>query len=449
MRVRQRSLGRALGFVLAGASLVPAMGPRPAEAGQSDCTAINGGSLNLALGDEQVGSRRVRLEAGDKLTFQFQTSDGSFGTVALLKGDTHGRLLLVGPAGTNAAFVAPESGAFDFRFARDGTEAATFRAACVPAHTAHRAQGRVPQVAGLPQSGLEEAHDIEVPALGEVAIDPGWPTKSEGRPAAPVPAVVPKDPDTGLAFKMEPRDQSRVTTGLSGLQLDPAETGVNVGVNYKLQPAIMVGALAQLDQSGDAMAGPSPNLAQHGWMAGPTAKVQFAPGLSLDAQAAWGQADSGDIDVVERGPSLPRKAVSAKLSSTQTAGAWRFTPSLSVNRSWDTVAVQDASATDMYLTTSVASGRVAVGPEIAYRLDLANAAFLEPRIAVGSFWGLDAAAGPALHAGLAEMRLKAEAGVTLGVAGGTKFQLGATVEEGTASTPDAWSGRLQMSVPLK
>lgn len=446
--MRQRSFGKASGLAVAGAGLVLAM---TAQAGQSsDCAAIDGGSLNLALGAEQVGSRRVRLEAGDKLTFAFQTGDGSFGTVALLKDDVHERLLLVGPAGTSVVFVASGSGTFDFRFAKDGTGTATFSAACVPAHMARRAQrrSRMPPMAGLPRAGLDDAHDIEVPALGDVAIDPGWPVGAEGA-AASAPAIAPKNPDTGLAFKMEPRDQSRVTAGLRGIQLDPAATGVNAGVNYKLQPAIMLGALAQLDQTGDTLGGPSSNLAEHGWLAGPTAKVQLVKGLSLDAQAVWGQADSGDIDLVERGPSLPRKAVSAKLSSTQTAGAWRFTPSVSVNRSWDTLAVPDASATDMFLTTTVASGRVDVGPEIAYRLDLANAAFLEPRIAVGSFWGLDPAAGPALHAGLAEMRLKAEAGVTLGVAGGTKFQLGATVEEGTATTPDAWSGRLQMSVPLK
>ena len=443
-----------MGLVLAGAGLAlvaPGIGPARAQAGQSDCAAIDGGLLNVALDNEQAGSRRVRLDAGDKLTFEFQTGDGSFGTVALTKDETHERLLLVGPAGTSVAFVASGSGTFDFRFAKDGIEAATFRAACVPAHLARRAQrqGRVPRMAGLPQVGLDEAQDIEVPTLGDVAFDPGWPAGGSERSAAPAPTVVPRDPDTGLAFKMEPRDQSRVTAGLRGIQLDPAATGVNAGVNYKVQPAIMLGALAQLDQSGDTLAGPSSNLAEHGWLAGPTAKVQFVEGLSLDAQAVWGQADSGDIDLVARGPSLPRKAMSAKLSSTQTAGAWRFTPSLSVNRAWDTLAVHDASSTDVYLTTTVASGRVDVGPEVAYRLDLANAAFIEPRIAVGSFWGLDAAAGPALHAGLAEMRLKAEAGVTLGVAGGTKFQLGATVEEGTATTPDAWSGRLQMSVPLK
>ncbi len=80
-------------------------------------------------------------------------------------------------------------------------------------------------------------------------------------------------------------------------------------------------------------------------------------------------------------------------------------------------------------------------------MDLANAAFLEPRLAVGSFWGLDS--GSALQAGHADMRLKAEAGVTLGIADGTKVQLGGAIEEGTATTPDAWRGRLQMSVPLK
>jgi hypothetical protein len=314
---------------------------------------------------------------------------------------------------------------------------------CLPARLARREARRAgPARAGmlLPQpSYAEETGDGEAPLVAEAASSAPV-NLSEVRPLE---TAAPKDPSSNLAFKMEPRDTSRMAPGA---QLDPATTGMSMGVNYQVQPAIMLGALAQIDQSGAALAAPSSNLAEHGWMLGPTAKLQLGGGLSLDAQAAWGQADSGDVGIAERGPSLPRRTMSAKLANTQTMGAWRFSPSISVNRAWDTAAVHE-TASDIYLTSTVASGRVDVGPEVAYRMDLANAAFLEPRIAFGSFWGLDG--GSALQAGHADMRLKAEAGVTLGIADGTKVQLGGAIEEGTATTPDAWSGRLQMSVPLK
>jgi hypothetical protein len=406
--------------------------------------AINEGFLNVELGSDQADSKGVRLKAGDRLSFQFQTSDRSLGSVALVKADKAERLLLVGPSGTGVDFVAPVSGNFDFRFAKDGIEAASFNVSCVPSRIARReARSGTSRAGLLPQlpSYGEEVAEIEAPVVAATA--PTKPINLSESPPSPTPT--PKDPDTGLAFKMEPRDLSRA---VPGAQVDPAATGVNMGLNYQVQPAIMLGALAQIDQSSTTLAAPSTNLAEHGWMLGPTAKLQLGGGMSLDAQAAWGHADSGDVGIAESGPSLPRKAVSAKLANTQTVGAWRFTPSVSVNRAWDTAAVHEEGS-DVYLTSTVASGRVNVGPEVAYRMDLANAAYLEPRVAFGSFWDLNAPAGTEQHTGHADMRLKAEAGLTLGVADGTKVQVGGAIEEGTATTPDAWSGRLQMSVPLK
>jgi hypothetical protein len=47
------------------------------------------------------------------------------------------------------------------------------------------------------------------------------------------------------------------------------------------------------------------------------------------------------------------------------------------------------------------------------------------------------------------MRLKAETGVTIGGANGTKVQVGGSVEEGGPNAANVWSGRLQLNVPLK
>jgi hypothetical protein len=83
-------------------------------------------------------------------------------------------------------------------------------------------------------------------------------------------------------------------------------------------------------------------------------------------------------------------------------------------------------------------------------MDLPAAAFFEPRAVVGGFWDFDslskAAPSGAVHP---EMRLKAEAGVTIGVRDGAKLQASGALEAGDRETPDAWTGRLQLSVPLK
>ena len=69
---------------------------------------------------------------------------------------------------------------------------------------------------------------------------------------------------------------------------------------------------------------------------------------------------------------------------------------------------------------------------------------------LGTFWDFDSlsrlAPGAAGHN---DMRLKAEAGVTIGATDGTKLQAGGAVEEGEPGAANVWSGRLQLSVPMK
>ncbi len=89
-------------------------------------------------------------------------------------------------------------------------------------------------------------------------------------------------------------------------------------------------------------------------------------------------------------------------------------------------------------------------PELAYRIEMPQAMFIEPKAAIGSFWDIDALSrlaprGPAHE----DMRLKAEAGVTIGSTAGTKLEVGGGVEGGGPATPDVWTGRLQLNVPLK
>jgi len=432
------------------AGLAVAQGGGPASAGERDCRSIGGKPLAVAVVAEASERWQLKLRTGDVVTFKLEGDGGARGAVMLTRASGSEQAVLQGTGGTKVRFVASESGVFDFRFARQGAEPAIFAASCRPvdqarAGTWRRGAGRF---ATLPaDAGLEMTDDAEDPAFADLTA--GLPSIRMPDPDAALPAVpAPKDPDTGLAFNMDLRDH-RYVPGPYGVQVDPVASGVNVGVNYKMQPAIMVGALAQFDQATEtAIGGSSREMTEKAWMAGPVTKLQLAPGVALDAKAAWGYADASALDLAAHAPSMPRGLVSARLSNTQTYGGWRLTPSVNVNHSWDTMVAPGASPTDAYVTSTVAAGRVDVGPELAYRLDLANAAFIEPRVAVGSFWGLDGLSG-VTHPVHGDMRLKAEAGVTFGMGDGAKLQMGGAIEEGDRTVPDTWSGRVQMSVPLK
>jgi hypothetical protein len=67
---------------------------------------------------------------------------------------------------------------------------------------------------------------------------------------------------------------------------------------------------------------------------------------------------------------------------------------------------------------------------------------------VGTFWTLGDAAGTGM-AGSHDPRAMAETGITFGTADGTQLQLGGTVQEGETRADSVWTGKVQLSIPLK
>jgi hypothetical protein len=248
----------------------------------------------------------------------------------------------------------------------------------------------------------------------------------------------------GTEVKLQWRSE-RFTPGPQGLEIDGNASGVEIGVKYKLKPAILIGALAQFDPAREALIASQRSLSDQGWMAGPTTTVHFGPGLTLEARAAWGMGEGGADELAGAGPGAQRRLVSARLANLHAYGAWRFTPSVNITRLWEELPHAPAELPHM-----AGTARVDIAPELAYRFDFARSAFIEPKAVLGGFWTFDdlsrTAPGLSMHG---EPRLKAEAGVTFGVVDGAKLQALGGIEGGDAATPDVWTGRLQFSVPLR
>jgi hypothetical protein len=230
--------------------------------------------------------------------------------------------------------------------------------------------------------------------------------------------------------------------GLDGLDTksDAGTAASNVGVKLKMGPPIMFGVLAEFDRPADTSPG-SRSVTDQSWLAAATSSVQVLPGLSLDTRTAWG---ASEFDASHLGP---RRLVDVRLSQKDVLGAWRFSPSVGVNyveeRRFASAAVPEVQSNQ-----TTGSGRVDVRPELAYRFDLQNSMFIEPKAMIGGFWDIGAPSVAGADA-RAQMRMKGEASVTIGNTQGGKVEIGGAVEEGAERTPDVWSGRLQLSVPLK
>jgi hypothetical protein len=423
------------------------------------CKAINRGALNVELGEAASTMRQVALKAGDTVTFSFEAAPGPFGSLMLREGAGAPRSLLVGPTGTSVSFVAAKAGPFGFEFSKEGSEAAAFTASCVPAGSATRERtatakpSTTGRTARLTES-LTKAEDLEAAEFAGFSLDVANPKPADS-------AVVPRVEDVrppaataprhagGIDMKLQWRGE-RYQVGADGLETDHTASGVDAALNYKLLPKIMVGALAQVDQPAETLIGPPLSLSDQGWLAGPAANVKLASGLTLDARAAWGSAETGADELSARTTSTERRLVSARLANTQSFGPWRFTPSISVNHFYETPTSAAEPAPEITAPSVAGSGRVDVAPEFAYRIDLDKSMFIEPKAVIGSFWGIESLSKLAPGAsGNNDMRLKAEAGVTIGASDGAKLQAAGGVEEGEPGADDVWSGRLQLSVPMK
>src|SRR5262249_30751144 len=169
-------------------------------------------------------------------------------------------------------------------------------------------------------------------------------------------------------------------------------------------------------------------------VAGPVMSVLLGSGLSLDARAAWGLADP------VTGRAANREAFDARLTSKQEAGPWRFSPSIGFAYAQEKLGIAGATVVPGLQPTD--SGRVEVRPEMAYRIDMGQSLYIEPKIMLGTFWNL----GDAMTR---EPRHMAETGITFGAVGGTQLQVGGGVEEGETRSETVWTGKVQLNIPLK
>jgi hypothetical protein len=403
--------------MVAGAS-TPALG-----AEGKDCNAI--ASETLRPGSEG----RAHLNTGDRLELKLRAEPGAYSVVQIAEGSNVPRVLKPDESGAKFSFVAQASGDVRFWFktsAIDGSARLLVR--CTLGRESRRSLASQLLAAKQRQVLVEPSDPKPLGDLGVGSEDALWPSLLEkgNRTSANI--------ASSSALHWEDSRSSSIG--------EDAKGPVKLAAKYKPQPAIMLGVLAQFDQPDDKSPAASGRLDQN-WLAGPVTSVQLVPGTTLDARAAWGIVDGG---AAGNANSADRRLVDAKLSSTQTFGAWRFSPSVAMNLEETRLG---AGGHEGQAAISTTAGRVNARPELAYRFDMGQSLFIEPKAAIGGVWNLDSASLTGAATSHGAMRLKADTGLTIGTNNGTKLELGAGVEESAVNGPNVWSGRLQLSVPVK
>jgi hypothetical protein len=443
-------------------TIAVAMPVAPALAGTSSgCIAANGGALDAQLSAAGATTRQLALDAGDIVNVSVRGLQDGATSVTLVSGAGAPQTLVGNSSAAAVRFTAPQADTYAFRFSAGPGGSASIGVTCTSAEVASASAAFLARRKDLLNAKDPDRIRIDraptpianpdKPLASTVAVDDEGNTKqvqfsvslSEITAAAhpgqkPDPGFV----DLWLEGRMENYDTGSAAIGASNGNLGV----LYLGTRTKLGPDILVGGLAQLDRGiEDASYGAS-ELEATGWMAGPYLSMKLASGVVFDGRAAWGEIENAVPGLETGDDQIERRLVRAKLTGTREVEGWKVAPSVGLVYLED--AVRDGASGE---AKAEGTGRVEVLPEVSRRFEVDGDAFIEPRAALGGFVGFDefsALEPKVLTESAGDLHLKAEAGVAVGVKDGSSLQASGGVESGSETTPETWSGRLQLNVPL-
>jgi len=419
------------------------------------CAAANAGALNGDLPASVSRTHRLALDAGDILAITAQGSQGAAASALLVAGAGAPQTLIGSASAAAVSFKAPQADSYALRFGAGADGPATVRITCMSAQAAAAdaaflaRRNDILKAQDPARIRLDRIANPDKPLSSTVAVD------EEGNPrqvefsvslseitAAAHPG---KKPEPGLVdLWLEGRMETYAAAGT-----DAGASNGNLGILYfgtrsMLGPDILVGALAQLDRGVETSRYAPAELAAQGWMAGPYLSMKLLSGVVFDGRTAWGETENGAFGRGSGEDPTNRRLVRAKLTGTRQVEGWSVAPSVGL------IYLEDAVRDDTTGATKAAgTGRIEVLPEVSRRFALDSETFIEPRAALGGFVGFNELSPTMVTTSTpADMHLKAEAGVALGVKEGSRLQATGGVEGASTSVPATWTGRLQLNMPL-
>ncbi len=301
-----------------------------------------------------------------------------------------------------------------------------------------------------------------LPGQGGAASPPPQPQISEDGAASPAAPQSMSVSVSEIASRVG-GPQSKLSSGILDFwvegRYEPYEAGsvqrrlesgsmsvVSAGTSYKLGPDIMIGALASLDQGtlDDLRSGA--DVETSGWVAGPFASVRLGGGVVFDGRVAWGD---GSLEETHGGAAssgaYERTLIKGSLRGGRDISGWTVTPMVGVTY----IEESPVGGSERAESTANRDGRVEFTPEVKKRVPISSSVFVEPSFAAGAFVPIDEKQGGAALPSAADVQLKAEAGMAVGVTDGVTVKAQGGVETTAGpQAPDVWSGRLQLNMPL-
>jgi hypothetical protein len=421
--------------------------------GSTGCSAANSGGLNIRAAAGSSALRSTLLDEGETLALSLSTRSRAALAVSDDEGAT--RTLHSGAA-TTILFVAPRTASYDLRLEADSQADASLGVKCTSVARADAESALLARRKAFVTERDPDRTRIDRPDTGfkpfgdfgqQASVDDDAPRDvtasfSLSELNAAMNPGQKKTPSI-LDFWFEGRHINYDTVDSNARESTGNATLMYFGSKYMFGPDIMLGALAQFDQTGEG-----DGVSASGWMAGPYMSVRFGPGIVFDGRAAWGVANNLPQGIAVDTVTADRSLLRGTLRGSRQVGGWNVSPSVGLTYIEDTPAIYSAYTE---ATQSAGSGRLDVLPEMKKRFDLDSSTYIEPRLAAGGFVAFDnlSELNPkGLPGQTPDVQWKAEAGVAVGIKDGVSLQATGGVETGAQSAADNWAGRFQLNMPL-
>ncbi|MCB1381376.1 MAG: autotransporter outer membrane beta-barrel domain-containing protein [Notoacmeibacter sp.] len=225
------------------------------------------------------------------------------------------------------------------------------------------------------------------------------------------------------------------------------------GADYLIHPAVLVGALVQVDFFNEESKRLNTMTKGTGWMAGPYVSARLTPHLYFDARAAWGTSSNriNPFGTYTDSFSTTRQLYSAKLTGFWKQGNWRFTPNAELVYFTERQSAYTDSAANFIPSQRIEVGRTIFGPEVGYRKDLEGGSKLDFTVGLKGIWDFAGDRTKLVGANIIktqEFRGKLEAGIDYVALSGMTFNLMGFYDGIGVNGYDAYGARVGASIPF-
>ena len=247
---------------------------------------------------------------------------------------------------------------------------------------------------------------------------------------------------------------SRFDDDTSGAEASGHFGLVSIGADYVVNPSILVGVMAQYDDTDETSNTQATQIHGRGWMVGPYATIAIAQDVYFQARAAWGQSENDISPFMTYTDTFDttRWLLRGRLEGRYSIGDLQVAPSASIAY----IKEHQESYVDSLGVTipnqTVSLGQAQFGPVLSYMLQ-SDGYVITPTVGIKGVWNFagndNTALVAAQNVGAQDLRGKVEAGVRIGIENGSSIEVSGTYDGIGDSDYEAMGGQLQIRVPLQ